>query len=84
MEAWPQLSQPRRCLLPTRLPCPLPQGLQLTKEQLGATADGGSLRAALVSENTAQILLVNDPVSKEIAQRWMGALLARSAARSKL
>ncbi len=31
------------------------QGLQLTKEQLNSVADGGSLRTALVAENSHQV-----------------------------
>ncbi|GAB4814421.1 hypothetical protein N2152v2_001467 [Parachlorella kessleri] len=60
------------------------QGLQLTKEQLNSVADGGSLRTALVAENSHQILLVNDPVAKQIAQRWMRTLIDKSKARSKI
>lgn len=46
-------------------------GLQLSKEQLNSVAEGGSLRSALVAENSHQMLLVNDPVTAKIAQAWV-------------
>ena len=66
------------------------KGLQLTKEQLNATAEsgGGSLRAALTAENSHQMLLVNDPVAAEAAQKWLNVLMSgggkKSNARAKL
>lgn len=53
-------------------------GLQLTKEQLNAVADGGSLRSALVAENSHQMLLVNNPETAAAAQKWMRSLVAKS------
>lgn len=50
-------------------------GLQLTKEQLNAVADGGSLRAALAAENSHQMLLVNDPVASAAAMAWLRQLM---------
>lgn len=61
------------------------RGLQLTKEQMNATAEGGSLRSALVAENSHQMLLVNDPVTAAAAQAWLNTIMKRgSTARSKL
>ena len=53
------------------------RGLQLTKAQLSAAADGGSLATALAAEDSHQMLLVNDPVSRAIADSWVETLLAR-------
>ncbi|PSC69953.1 enoyl-hydratase [Micractinium conductrix] len=53
-------------------------GLQLTKEQLNAVTEGGSLRAALTAENSHQMLLVNDPTASAVAQAWMKSLVAKS------
>lgn len=63
-----------------------PKGLQLTKEQLNSTAEGGSLRAAIVAENSHQMLLVNDPVVAKTAKAWVDALVSKStrAPRAKL
>lgn len=60
------------------------KGLQLGKEQLSAAADGGALRSALVAENAAQMLLVNDADSKRVAQRWLDAMLAPKQRRARL
>lgn len=54
-----------------------PLGLQLTKQQLNATADGGSLQNALSAENSHQILLVNDPVASAEAQAWLNAMMTK-------
>jgi len=54
-----------------------PLGLQLTKQQLNATADGGSLQNALSAENSHQILLVNDPVASATAQAWLNAMMKK-------
>jgi enoyl-CoA hydratase/carnithine racemase len=67
-----------------------PIGLQLSKEQLNSVAEGGSLRAALVAENSHQMLLVNDPETGKIAQAWLNKMVAgrssrvSSTSRSKL
>ncbi|KAI3428467.1 hypothetical protein D9Q98_007292 [Chlorella vulgaris] len=53
-------------------------GLQLTKEQLNSVADGGSLRAALVAENSHQMLLVNNAEASQAAQAWMRSLISKS------
>lgn len=53
-------------------------GLQLTKEQLNAVADGGSLRTALAAENSHQMLLVNDKETSAAAQAWMRSLIRKS------
>ncbi|KAL4428465.1 hypothetical protein ABPG75_002554 [Micractinium tetrahymenae] len=50
-------------------------GLQLTKEQLNAVSDGGSLRAALTAENSHQMLLVNDPTASAAAMAWLRQLM---------
>jgi len=55
-----------------------PRGLQLTKEQLNSTAEGGSLRGAMVAENSHQMLLVNDPETSAVAQKWLNAMLSKS------
>ena len=51
---------------------------QLTKEQLNAVADGGSLRTALAAENSHQMLLVNDKETSAAAQAWMRSLIRKS------
>jgi enoyl-CoA hydratase/carnithine racemase len=48
-----------------------PLGLRLTKEQLDATADGGSLRAAMTAENSHQMLMVSSPETKKTMQGWL-------------
>jgi enoyl-CoA hydratase/carnithine racemase len=53
-----------------------PVGLQVSKEQLNSVAEGGSLRAAIVAENSHQMLLVNDPVTAKIAQAWVEKMVA--------
>jgi len=58
-------------------------GLQLTKEQLNSVADGGSLSAAMVGENSHQMLLVNDPKTSSVAQTWLNTMLSKSS-RSKM
>ena len=55
-----------------------PLGLQLTKEQLHATSEGGSLSAAMTAENSHQMLLVNDARSAQVAQAWLDSLLGKS------
>lgn len=45
-----------------------PVGLVLSKQQLNAVADGMSLSAALVSENSHQMLLVNQPQAAEVGR----------------
>ena len=57
---------------------PACRALQLTKEQLNAVTEGGSLRAALTAENSHQMLLVNDPTASAVAQAWMKSLVAKS------
>lgn len=52
-----------------------PQGLVLTKEQLNSTADGGSLKTAMVGENSHQLFLVNEPETAKQAERWASRLL---------
>lgn len=59
-----------------------PIGLQLSKEQLNSVAEGGSLRAALVAENSHQMLLVNDPETGKIAQAWLNKMVAGKSAAS--
>ncbi|PRW44561.1 enoyl- hydratase [Chlorella sorokiniana] len=54
-------------------------GLQLTKEQLSAAAEGGSLRAAMTAENSHQILLVNNKEAAAVAQAWMTSLIAKGS-----
>lgn len=61
-----------------------PKGLQLTKEQLNSVAEGGSLRAALVAENSHQIFLVNDPKASKEAQEWLNTMLQAKKPRAKL
>ncbi|KAG7674839.1 hypothetical protein Ndes2526B_g07679 [Nannochloris sp. 'desiccata'] len=65
-----------------------PLGLQLSKEQLNSVTEGGSLRAAIVAENSHQMLLVNDPETGKIAQAWVNKMVAGkqgpSATKSKL
>lgn len=58
-----------------------PLGLQLTKQQLNATADGGSLQTALAAENSHQILLVNDPIASAKAQAWLDTMLKKQRAK---
>jgi enoyl-CoA hydratase/carnithine racemase len=60
-----------------------PLGLQLTKEQLSATAEGGSLRAALTAENSHQMLLVNDTRAAQVAQAWVNKLMGSSGSRPR-
>jgi hypothetical protein len=57
--------------------------LQLTKEQLNSVADGGSLRAALVAENSHQMLLVNNAEASQAAQAWMRSLISKSGGKGK-
>jgi hypothetical protein len=59
------------------LPAPLCHP-QLTKEQLNSAAEGGSLRAALVAENSHQMLLVNDKETAAVAQAWLRSLMGKS------
>ena len=54
-----------------------PRGLQLTKEQMNSVAEGGSLRAAMVAENSHQMLLVNDPATSAVAQAWLDSMLRK-------
>jgi len=65
-----------------------PVGLQLSKEQLNSVTEGGSLRAAIVAENSHQMLLVNDPETEKIAQAWVNKMVAgkkgTGATKSKL
>ncbi|KAL4858933.1 putative enoyl-CoA hydratase [Chlorella vulgaris] len=58
-------------------------GLQLTKEQLNSVADGGSLRAALVAENSHQMLLVNNAEASQAAQAWMRSLISKSGGKGR-
>jgi enoyl-CoA hydratase/carnithine racemase len=53
-----------------------PVGLQLSKEQLNSVTEGGSLRAAIVAENSHQMLLVNDRETGKIAQAWVDKMVA--------
>jgi enoyl-CoA hydratase/carnithine racemase len=52
-----------------------PQGLMLTKEQINSTADGGSLKTAMVGENSHQMFLVNEPEATKQAEKWASRLL---------
>jgi enoyl-CoA hydratase len=52
-----------------------PQGLMLTKEQINSTADGGSLKTAMVGENSHQMFLVNEPEAAKLAEKWASKLL---------
>ena len=58
-----------------------PVGLQLTKEQLNAAAEGGSLRAALTAENSHQMLLVNQPAAQRLAKDWVEQMVGKGAGR---
>jgi enoyl-CoA hydratase/carnithine racemase len=77
-----ELHSKARALAMDMLACS-PVGLQLSKEQLNSVAEGGSLRAAIVAENSHQMLLVNDPETGKIAQAWLDKMVA-GFRRSKL
>lgn len=63
---------------PSYYPMIMMQGLQLTKEQLNAAADGMSLRATVTAENSHQILLVNDPVAAAQGTAWLNSIASKS------
>ena len=69
-----ELETAARRLAADMLRC-FPKGLHLTKEQLSAVAEGGSLRAALTAENSHQMLLVNDPFAQRQAQAWVDQMV---------